>query len=77
MTNKPKIYIRCKHHNALRNGTAINHHIHAETEKGESLTYHVCSSHAFGRFDMGIVGGKKHDVYRKKYPEGYELVDEL
>lgn len=42
---------------------------------GEVLTGHLSSSMGWFRNDMGLTGTRKHDEYKKKYPQGYELVE--
>lgn len=47
----------------------------AVAEDGDEIANHISSNTAWGRLDMGLDGGsRKHDLYAKKYPDGYELV---
>src|SRR5690606_9036186 len=46
----------------------------AMAEDGEVLAQHISSNELFARLDMGVTSERKHDRYREKYPDGYELV---
>lgn len=49
----------------------------AVAEDGAQLAWHVSSSEGFGKMDMGLTSGPtgaKHQAYRSKYPNGYDLV---
>lgn len=47
----------------------------AVAEDGEELASHVSSGVGFGKMDMGLTmpNHSKHDIYKAKYPNGYEL----
>ena len=40
----------------------------------ETLAIHMSSSLEWAKHDMGIGSDWKHDVYKEKYPNGYDLV---
>jgi hypothetical protein len=42
-------------------------------EDGTGLTSHLSSNDSFSKHDMGITSDWKHDIYKEKYPSGYEL----
>lgn len=67
---KPKIYIISMNFRGARDvrGGAL-------AEDGTGLAGHLSSNLSFARHDMGLTSGWKHDLYRKHYPDGYELVD--
>lgn len=66
--NKPQIFIFC-------NGCSHEwHNATAISEDGHFLAGHICSDHAWIPHDMGITSDWKHDAYKAKYPDGYELV---
>lgn len=75
---KGKIYLWCV---PLGTGSGIVHGStpggdvvgFAMSEDGEGLTSHYSSSVEFSKHDMGLVSDWKHDVYKEKYPDGYEL----
>ncbi len=46
----------------------------ALSEDGVFLAGHVCSSTVYGPHDMGVTGDWKHEIYRKYYPDGFEVV---
>lgn len=46
----------------------------AISEDGEVLAEHCSSSEGYAKHDIGIGSTIKHELYKKKYPEGYELV---
>lgn len=66
----PKIYVFPSHANPQGDCAYI-----AVAEDGEEIAGHVSSSEGFGKSDMGVTwpGAAKHEAYRKKYPDGYEL----
>lgn len=45
----------------------------AMSEDGDCLAEHCSSSYAWARHDIGFESDWKHDIYKTKYPEGYEL----
>jgi hypothetical protein len=47
----------------------------ALAEDGTFLSDHFSSSRAWFRHDMGLTSDRKHDVYKKHYPDGYELIE--
>lgn len=64
---KPKIYVLC-------NGCAPNWHDGiAMAEDGHVLAGHASSSHDWLQHDMGLTSERKHEAYRKYYPDGWEL----
>lgn len=57
------------------NGSSPNwHEVAALSEDGYFLTSHISSSEMWAKHDIGITSDWKHDVYKKHYPDGYELV---
>lgn len=46
----------------------------ALAEDGHCLASHCSSSEGWAYSDIGMNSDRKHDVYAKHYPEGYELV---
>lgn len=46
----------------------------AISEDGEVLAEHCSSSEGWAKKDIGIGSSFKHDIYKKKYPDGYLLV---
>ena len=46
----------------------------ALSEDGEFLAGHVSSSLGFARHDMGLTSDRKHEHYKERYPDGFELV---
>ena len=48
---------------------------YALAEDGEGLCSHYSSGIGFFRLDMGLASKLKHNIYQKKYPDGYELVE--
>lgn len=45
----------------------------AIAEDGEVLAEHCSSSEGYAKHDIGINSNHKHDQYKKKYPDGYEV----
>lgn len=66
--NKPKIYA------FINGGSPGWYSAVAVAEDGEVLAGHVCSHSSFGPHDMGATSEWKHESYREKYPEGFEVV---
>jgi len=70
---KPQIFIFCTRCSAAFGGE--NHDIVAVAEDGTQLSSHVCSSHGWGKIDMGVNGlCSHHDKYDKHYPNGFDVV---
>jgi len=46
----------------------------AIAEDGQGLCSHFCSGDGWALHDMGLTSDWKHDVYLRKYPQGFELV---
>jgi hypothetical protein len=70
---KPKIFVwvNSGHGSDWQVGMAL-------AEDGTFLASHVSSCRDWFRHDMGVFpDGWKHDVYRKYYPDGYEVVEVL
>jgi len=65
---KPKIFCFIKG----RSNTDVN--VVAIAEDGECLATHWSTSEGWAKHDIGINGNWQHDHYKKKYPEGFELV---
>lgn len=64
----PKIFVFC---NSSSPGWVS---MSALTEDGEFIAGHACSELGWGPHDMGMVGDWKHEHYRERYPDGFELV---
>lgn len=47
---------------------------YALAEDGECLASHWSSGVNWSKHDMGLTSDWKHDIYAKKYPDGYDLV---
>jgi len=43
-------------------------------EDGMVLAGHICSSPSWGEYDIGVTSDRKHDVYAKHCPDGFEVV---
>lgn len=63
----PEIYI-------FVNGDFAGPAFAALSQDGEFLAGHACSNIAWGWYDMGLGSERKHEQYRKRYPNGYALV---
>ncbi len=46
----------------------------AVADDGDELANHVSSNESFARFDMGVTSKNKHEIYKKKFPEGFEVI---
>lgn len=46
----------------------------ALSEDGDVLASHASSSEGYAKHDIGIGSNWKHDRYKEKYPDGYELI---
>jgi len=46
----------------------------AMAEDGTCLASHASSNESWAWHDIGLTSDWKHDLYAKKYPDGYELV---
>lgn len=68
---KPRIYIACFPHGVIREADVLGC---AMAEDGDVLGEHLSSNESFSRHDMGLTSDWKHDRYKAKYPDGYELV---
>lgn len=66
----PKIYL-CAYPTRAIGNSFIGYAI---AEDGEGLCSHLSSSLSFSKLDMGYTSKSKHDLYKKKYPDGYILV---
>jgi hypothetical protein len=65
---KPKIYV------FVANRWGDDYSMIAVAEDGDEVAGHVSSSPDFGKWDMGLgTSTRKHDQYKAKYPDGYEL----
>lgn len=71
-TTKPKIYLFCQ---PIQGWGGANDVIgRALAEDGEPLASHLSSGVGYSQHDMGLTSKWKHEIYAKKYPEGFELV---
>ena len=64
-----KIY--CFIRRNLENGWVL---VCAIDEDGIILASHTSSSIEWAKHDIGLTSDWKHELYKKKYPNGYELV---
>jgi len=69
--SKPIIYLFCAKAIGLRYPDVIGY---AVAEDGYALCSHLSSSVEFSKHDMGLTSDWKHDIYKKHYPDGYNLV---
>lgn len=59
----------------LNGANALGVQVCAITEEdGELIASHCCSSEYYAKHDIGIESDWKHEKYKDKYPEGYELI---
>ncbi|MGG4266505.1 hypothetical protein [Peribacillus simplex] len=65
---KPKIYC------FINGGTDYFLNVAALAEDGNHLAGHASSNGYFAKHDIGIESDWKHELYKKHYPNGYELV---
>lgn len=66
---KPRIYIFPAHANPQGDCAYM-----AVAEDGDEVAFHISSCEGYGQHDMGLGGSDwKHDKYKAKYPNGYEL----
>jgi len=42
-------------------------------EEGETLANHYSSNEEFSKHDMGFTSDWKHDIYLRRYPEGFRV----
>ena len=68
MTTKPCIYVFV---NGGRGTDWVS--VLALSEDGYIIAGHICSHEGFIPGDMGLDSDRKHDLYREKYPDGFEL----
>lgn len=45
----------------------------AVADDGEELASHISSSETWAKHDLGVTSDRKHDLYRAKYPDGFEV----
>lgn len=43
-------------------------------EDGVVLAGHICSTHEFGKYDIGVTSDRKHALYAKHCPDGFQVV---
>lgn len=48
--------------------------VEALAEDGEVVAVHFSSNESWAKHDIGLTSNWKHEYYKAKYPEGYELV---
>lgn len=69
ITHKPKIYV------FINSGRETNFiQGIAVAEDATIIARHISSSECFFKHDMGLTSDWKHDLYKEKYPAGFELV---
>lgn len=54
--------------------SSIGYHVVAFAEDGKGLAGHCSSNEGWAKHDIGINSDWKHEKYKEKYPEGYELI---
>lgn len=47
--------------------------VQALSEDGKFLAGHISSNEGFAKHDIGVTSNRKHEIYKKEYPKGYEL----
>jgi hypothetical protein len=47
--------------------------VQALADTGEVLAGHFSSNEGWGKHDIGIGSDRKHDLYDKAFPEGWEI----
>lgn len=58
----------------LNGGGRLGVNVEALAEDGDHLAGHFSSDEGWAKHDIGIGSEWKHDRYKAKYPDGYELV---
>jgi hypothetical protein len=53
---------------------SLGYIVTAYAEDGTHLAGHASSNLAWAKHDIGITSNWKHEKYKAKYPEGYELI---
>ena len=48
--------------------------VEALSDEGLFLAQHFCSHQGFGPHDIGAIGDWKHEIYRRAYPDGFEVI---
>lgn len=71
MPDRPKIYCFVSE---VHEGRASGVCSVAIAEDGEPLTGHFSTNEEWAKHDMGVTSEWKHDVYKRHYPGGYEVV---
>jgi hypothetical protein len=46
----------------------------AISEDGDCLAGHVSSNASWAKHDIGVTSNWKHEHYKEKYPDGYEVI---
>lgn len=67
-TDKPKIFA------FLNGGSRGFYSCVGIAQDGEVLAGHCCSDEYYTPHDLGVTSDWKHDEYRKKYPDGFQVV---
>jgi hypothetical protein len=69
-----KIYLACFHFENQYSCQLDDVMGYALAEDGHGLCSHFSSHEAWSKHDLGLNSDWKHEIYEKKYPEGYELI---
>lgn len=69
METKSRILCFC-----LPSGRDVIAYAVTEAEPGDVVESHYSSNVDFAKYDIGIHSERKHDTYRREFPNGYELV---
>jgi hypothetical protein len=72
MMEKSKIYIWFEPTDFLHYSGWLN--VRAVAEDGGYLASHVSSNEWWAKKDIGLTSDSKHEIYRSRYPNGYELI---
>jgi hypothetical protein len=65
--NTPKIY------GFVNGGSPGWYNVAAVTEDGLCVAGHLCSHPSYGQHDIGVTSNWKHEIYRKHYPDGFDV----
>lgn len=57
----------------INGGSPGAYQVCALGEDGVFASSHLSSSEGYAKYDIGITSERKHDIYKKLYPDGYKL----
>jgi hypothetical protein len=58
----------------INGGNSLGVQVCALSEDGNGLAGHLSSNEGWAKHDIGINSDWKHEKYKEKYPDGYELI---